>query len=116
MPFLAVHHHAAARRAAGDDQAVALVATGIDVALAVWLVVRRPRARRHPLVPPARSPLWHVERFTWFEALGIQYFVGVDGVSVLMILLTAVVIFCGVLASWNDETAARSSSSSCCCW
>ena len=39
--------------------------------------------------------------FQWFESINIQYSVGVDGISVLMILLTGIVIFSGVFASWN---------------
>lgn len=39
----------------------------------------------------------------WFESLNINYAIGVDGVSVLMILLTAVIIFTGTFASWNMD-------------
>ena len=78
---------------------VALAATAIDVALAIWLVVDALGRVGLP-VPGAPIPLWHVERVPWLDALGIEFYFGVDGVSVLMILLTAVVIFCGVLASW----------------
>lgn len=37
----------------------------------------------------------------WYEALNIQYAIGVDGISVLMILLTAVIVITGTFASWN---------------
>ncbi len=37
----------------------------------------------------------------WFETLNIHYAIGVDGISVLMILLTSVIIFTGTFASWN---------------
>ena len=39
----------------------------------------------------------------WYESLNIHYAVGVDGVSVAMILLTAIIIFAGVFASWEME-------------
>jgi NADH-quinone oxidoreductase subunit M len=39
----------------------------------------------------------------WFAPLGIHYAVGVDGISVLMILLSAVVAFTGVFSAWNME-------------
>jgi NADH-quinone oxidoreductase subunit M len=45
--------------------------------------------------------LYLVERVPWFESLGITYLVGVDGISVAMIILTSIIIFTGVLASWN---------------
>jgi NADH-quinone oxidoreductase subunit M len=39
----------------------------------------------------------------WFAPLHIQYHVGVDGISVAMILLTACVVLSGVLVSWKIE-------------
>src|SRR6185295_19227976 len=41
------------------------------------------------------------QRYSWFAPLNIEYFVGVDGISVSMILLTAFVVIAGVLVSWN---------------
>jgi NADH-quinone oxidoreductase subunit M len=46
------------------------------------------------------------DRHTWFHVpgfLNIDYYVGVDGISISMILLTAVVVFAGMLISWNLE-------------
>jgi NADH-quinone oxidoreductase subunit M len=40
----------------------------------------------------------------WFEPLNIHYHIGVDGISVAMILLTAFVVMAGVLVSWTQET------------
>jgi NADH-quinone oxidoreductase subunit M len=37
----------------------------------------------------------------WFPSLNIHYAVGVDGVSVVMLLLTAIIVFTGTFASWN---------------
>ena len=39
----------------------------------------------------------------WFEPMNIHYFVGVDGISVAMLLLTAIVLLAGVFISWNIE-------------
>ena len=39
----------------------------------------------------------------WYEPLDIHYALSVDGVSVLMLLLSAVVALCGVFSSWNME-------------
>ena len=39
----------------------------------------------------------------WFAPLSIQYHVGVDGISVAMILLTACVVLSGVLVSWKID-------------
>lgn len=48
-----------------------------------------------------------VEKYTWLEALGISYHVGVDGVSLPMVLLTGIVIFTGVLISWGIDDRPR---------
>ncbi len=39
----------------------------------------------------------------WFPALQISYHVGVDGISVAMVLLTAFVVLAGILMSWGME-------------
>ncbi|MDR0983253.1 MAG: NADH-quinone oxidoreductase subunit M [Culturomica sp.] len=38
---------------------------------------------------------------TWYDSLNIHYTVGVDGISVLMIGLSAIIVFTGVFSSWN---------------
>jgi NADH-quinone oxidoreductase subunit M len=43
----------------------------------------------------------------WYESLNIHYSVGVDGVSVALILLTAIIIFAGVFASWEMAEKAK---------
>jgi NADH-quinone oxidoreductase subunit M len=43
----------------------------------------------------------------WFQMMNIEYNIGVDAISVLMMLLTAIVIFCGILASWNVDKQAK---------
>ena len=47
------------------------------------------------------SGMMFQKTYQWFDSINIQYSVGVDGISVLMILLTGIVIFTGVFASWN---------------
>ena len=37
----------------------------------------------------------------WFKPLNINYSVGVDGISVAMLLLSSVIVFTGVFASWK---------------
>lgn len=41
---------------------------------------------------------------SWFAPLNINYHIGVDGISIAMILLTAFVVLAGVLVSWKQET------------
>ncbi len=42
-------------------------------------------------------------RYSWFAPMNIEYYVGVDGISIAMIMLTAVVVFAGILISWSVE-------------
>jgi len=48
-----------------------------------------------------------IERLPWLPALGISYAVGVDGFSLPMVMLGALVLFSGVLVSWNIEERPR---------
>jgi len=43
------------------------------------------------------------QQYNWFPALNISFHLGVDGISISMILLTAFVVIAGVLVSWNVE-------------
>jgi len=45
--------------------------------------------------------------YTWYASLNINYHVGVDGISVAMILLTGFVVLAGVLVSWNVEKLSK---------
>lgn len=45
--------------------------------------------------------------YVWYEPLGINYHVGVDGISIAMILLTAFVVIAGVLVSWKMEKMSK---------
>ena len=49
------------------------------------------------------SAMLFEENYTWFAPLGINYHVGVDGISIAMIMLTAFVVLAGVLVSWTEE-------------
>ncbi len=42
-----------------------------------------------------------VERFDWIPSLGVQYLVGVDGISVLMVMLTTIMGFFSIFSSWT---------------
>ena len=47
------------------------------------------------------TELQFVERHLWIPSLGIEYFVGVDGLSLLMIALSAIVVPMAMVASWK---------------
>jgi len=48
-----------------------------------------------------------VERVEWVPALGIQYYLGVDGLSAPLVLLTGLLGFSAVLASWPIRERVR---------
>lgn len=48
-----------------------------------------------------------VESAAWLPQLGIGYHLGVDGISLPLVLLAGLVIFSGVLVSWNVEDRPR---------
>ena len=89
--FLARHRPLAVRL-------IALVTTAISAVLSVFIFVVYEREaagfqfrEKVPLVPP----------------LGISYEVAVDGMSLLMVLLTSIIIFAGVFASWTVTTRSQ---------
>jgi NADH-quinone oxidoreductase subunit M len=47
------------------------------------------------------SSMLFTSKYDWFPALHISAYVGVDGISIAMILLTAFVVLAGVLVSWK---------------
>lgn len=49
------------------------------------------------------SHLAFEESHIWFAQWKINYHIGVDAISIAMILLTSVVLVAGVLVSWNIE-------------
>lgn len=72
---------------------VAALAAGViclAATIGVWLGYDR-----------AAGGLQFLESHPWIASLGISYTVGVDGISVPMLALMAIVLFTGVLVSWD---------------
>ncbi len=86
-----------------------LVGNGINLLLVIFLTIQFVAvSTANPVTPDAlASQFYFTSKVTWFEIMNIEYNIGVDAISVLMMLLTAIVIFCGVLASWNVEKQAK---------
>jgi NADH-quinone oxidoreductase subunit M len=55
---------------------------------------------------PGIADLQFVEKHAWISSLGVDYFLGADGLSLLMILLTALVVPAAIIAAWKIETRA----------
>lgn len=49
------------------------------------------------------SQMLFQQQYNWFPTWHIRFHLGVDGISVAMVLLTAFVVIAGVLVSWNME-------------
>ena len=82
-------------------QVRAVAATGASLLLiaALYLCYVFLEARE---ADPA-APMLLKASYMWFEPLNIHFAVGVDGISVLMILLSAIIVFTGTFASWKIE-------------
>jgi NADH-quinone oxidoreductase subunit M len=66
--------------------------------LAIWLYINFDRTS---------TGFQFVEKYPWIPAFNIDYFVGVDGVSITMVLLTALLSFLCIFASWGIEKAVK---------
>lgn len=57
---------------------------------------------------PAATQMQFVEGpYDWIKSFNIQYYLGIDGISVTMVLLTALLSFICIFASWGIEKAVK---------
>ena len=68
--------------------------------LLLWVYWKERAAGNH-------SPMLFESDYTWFAAFQIHYHIGVDGISIAMILLTASVVVSGILVSWTMEKLSK---------
>lgn len=79
-------------------RAIALAAATICLAASGYAYISYDRSA---------AGLQFIESVAWIPSLGISYTVGADGISVPMLLLMGIVMFTGVLASWDVTTRPR---------
>ena len=76
---------------------VMVVGASCLLALSIWLTVyfvqQRAAGNADVMLLTASTP--------WFKPLNIAYSVGVDGISVVMLLLSSIIVFTGTFASWQ---------------
>ena len=77
---------------------VSLFFSGVGLVLCLWL---------YYAYDVQKGGLQFVERSLWVKSLGIYWFNAVDGINLPMLLLTAVVLFTGVLTMWELETRVK---------
>ncbi len=99
---VAGHNHRLIKR-------ITLAGCSINLLLIIGLVGKFiTSAAAHGTGTGTRSTMLHFsQKLPWFDLLHIEYNIGVDAISVLMMLLTGIVIFCGVLASWQVKEQAK---------
>ena len=77
---------------------VALCTAALPMAQALVLLFR---------FDPAETAFQFVEHYTWAPVLGFEYFLGVDGLSLPLVAMGAVVCFLALLAAWSVEEGVK---------
>jgi len=77
---------------------IAGVATGLQLWVAVMILAGFDRGA---------SGMQFIEQYEWIKTFNIEYFMGIDGLSMPMVLLTALLSFIGVFASWNIKKSVK---------
>lgn len=83
------------RRYERASREIALATSGFTLLLSVWLLQRY-------LAAPVSDGFALGLAVPWVESLGIYYRIGLDGVSLVLILLTTLLTPLCVLCAWND--------------
>jgi NADH-quinone oxidoreductase subunit M len=77
--------------------------TALITALATFVVSLGVLGRFDPSIAGFQM----VERATWVKSIGLQYLVGIDGISLWMVLLSTFLFPVAILASWRIEKDVR---------
>ena len=82
---------------------VKLLALGVSLVTLVWVIVMATRFN-------TSGPTYQLtEVYSWIPAFGVHYAVGVDGIALVLIGMTAVLMPLVLLASWHDADNAKRS-------
>jgi NADH-quinone oxidoreductase subunit M len=81
---------------------ISLAGAVIQIGLAVFLLLQY--WQQHSAGSPE---MMFQDNYSWFKPLNINYHVGVDGISMAMILLTSFVVIAGILVSWSTEKLSK---------
>jgi NADH-quinone oxidoreductase subunit M len=104
---VAIAMHLAGQRGADSDKKIRQLAVAVTAAqcvLAVWMYdAFSPEMTRLD----GNDGYQFVERAVWIRSLGVEYYLGVDGVSMPMVLVTSVLGLVGALASYANERLGR---------
>ncbi len=78
-------------------RAVAVTGSLLLTALSVWLLVDYLGLR----AAGATDPMLYCGDWTWFESINAKLSIGVDGISLAMLLLSSIILLTGSFASWK---------------
>ncbi|MDB5103028.1 MAG: dehydrogenase [Fibrobacteres bacterium] len=84
-----------------------LFANALNLVLIAWLCYLFFRNPPQAVAGSTQPILAFATDVAWFRDWGIRYHVGVDAISMSLMLLAGIVVFCGTLASWNIESRAK---------
>ena len=77
---------------------VSALVTVPPLAMACWLFAN---------FDSSKPGLQFVEKYQWIPAYNISYYMGIDGLSISMVLLTALLCFLCIFASWGIEKGVK---------
>ncbi len=80
-------------RAGSEARYIALFTTLITFAASLWLWLG---------FDATSADFQFVEKHDWFTGMGIQYYLGIDGISLFMVLLTTFLMPICILCSWES--------------
>jgi NADH-quinone oxidoreductase subunit M len=100
------------REGKGAIRWTALAFSALQLVLAVALIFRFDRSLAGinsvaGMQFVERLPWIDVASVAWFGRIHIEYFLGIDGLSIAMVLLTALISFVAVISSWNIEKSVK---------
>ena len=84
-------------RSRAQIRAVAVTGSVVLLGLSTWLLVEYLGLR----AAGETAPMLFTDTWCWFSPLNINLAVGVDGISVAMLLLSSIIVFAGSFASWE---------------
>ena len=84
---------------------VALIATAICLLIAAQLYLGFDNSK--PGAPDPAGMQFVEGPYAWIPSFNISYYMGIDGLSIPMVLLTALLCFICIVASWNIKQGVR---------
>jgi NADH-quinone oxidoreductase subunit M len=77
---------------------ISLAASLVQLVLVGWLLFQMLNSRS-----VSAQSLYFEQVYQWFPSWNIQFHIGVDGIAISMMILTALVVLAGVLVSWQES-------------